>query len=462
MMPDGQFSKSDRQSAIGGRQQARIGNTIALSAETFPPPPAADQFASAPAHLGLDRRRYHVLMVAPTSFFADYGCHVRILEETRVLSKLGHDVTIATYHSGRDVAGLNIARTMPIPRRRGAVVGSSWHRIIYNVLLSAKALEVSWRRRPDIIHGHLHPGALIGWPLSLLRGVPLVFDFQGSLTSEMVDHHFLRQDGPFFEPMRRLEEFINRLPAAIITSTHHAASLCVAEYGCRPDIVHPVPDAVNADIFRPGLLSEDERRAQKEALGIPAHRRVVVYLGLLAGYQGTDLLVRAAARVVAELPDVHFLIMGYPGRHRYQHLAEQLGIASHITLTGRIPYEQAPERLALGDIAVAPKLSATEGSGKLLNYMAMALPTAAFDTPVNREYLADDGVYAPPGDVDGLAAAMAQLLNDPQRAAARGRRLRQRAIAKYSWDDAGRRLVDIYARVIATGSRRSVIGRAYR
>ncbi len=278
----------------------------------------------------------------------------------------------------------------------------------------------------------------------------------------MVDHRFLRQDGPFFGPMRRLEEFINRCPAAIITSTQHTAGLCVREYGCRPDVVYPVPDAVNADVFRPGLLSEAERQAHKEALGIPPHRRVVVYLGLLAEYQGTDLLVRAAARLLADLGDVHFLIMGYPGRHRYQHLAEQLGIADHITLTGRIPYEQAPEALALGDIAVAPKLSATEGSGKLLNYMAMALPTVAFDTQVSREYLGADGVYAPRGDVAGFASAMRQLLEDPEQATARGRRLRERAMAKYSWDDAGRRLVEIYERVMAIGSHEHVISRAHR
>lgn len=401
-------------------------------------------------------------MIAPTSFFADYGCHVRILEEARILQKLGHAVTIVTYHSGSDVPGLDIRRTMPIPWRRDAVVGSSPHKLIYDALLSLKVLRVARQCRPDIIHGHLHEGALIGWPVSLLRHVPLVFDFQGSLTSEMVDHQFLRRDGPFFGPMRRLEEFIDRLPAAIITSTEYTASLCVTEYGCRPEVIHPVPDAVNADIFRPGLLSESERRARKAALGIPPDRRVVVYLGLLAEYQGTDLLVRAAARLLAERPNVHFLIMGYPGPHRYQHLAEQLGIAHHVTLTGRIPYAQAPEMLALGDVAVAPKLSATEGSGKLLNYMAMALPTAAFDTPVNHEYLGPDGVYAPRGDVDGLASAMRRLLDDPERATAIGRRLRERAITCYSWEAAGRRIVEIYEHVMALSRRRDVVGQAHR
>ena len=42
-------------------------------------------------------------MIAPTSFFSDYGGHIRILEEARVLQKLGHHVTILTYYLGRDL-----------------------------------------------------------------------------------------------------------------------------------------------------------------------------------------------------------------------------------------------------------------------------------------------------------------------------------------------------------------------
>ena len=41
--------------------------------------------------------RYNVLMIAPTMFFADYGAHVRILEEATSLRDLGHKVTILAY-----------------------------------------------------------------------------------------------------------------------------------------------------------------------------------------------------------------------------------------------------------------------------------------------------------------------------------------------------------------------------
>jgi len=125
--------------------------------------------------------------------------------------------------------------------------------------------------------------------------------------------------------------------------------------------------------------------------------------------------------------------------------AHGLGLDDYVTFTGRVPYpEGAPRFLAMGDIAVAPKLSATEGSGKLLNYMSMAMPVVAFDTPVSREYMGEHGVYAPPGDVAAFAEALIALLDDPQRAASLGQQLRQRAVDRYSWDWAGGQITNIY------------------
>jgi hypothetical protein len=79
---------------------------------------------------------YHILMVVPSSFFGDYGCHVRILEETRVLQKRGYRVTIVTYYKGRDLPELNIVRTRPTPWHADYEVGSSRHKIAFDVLLS--------------------------------------------------------------------------------------------------------------------------------------------------------------------------------------------------------------------------------------------------------------------------------------------------------------------------------------
>jgi glycosyltransferase involved in cell wall biosynthesis len=401
------------------------------------------------------RRSYRVLMIAPTSFFSDYGCCVRIREEARALQELGHEVVIVTYYKGRDVAGLTIRRTLPLPWHTHYEVGASRHKVAFDAFLGLTTLGALLRRRPDVIHAHLHEGALIGGVLGRLRGVPLVFDFQGSMTGEMVDHHFLNPNGVLYHPLRRLEWAIDRLPQAIITSSHHAADVLAGEFGCGDGRVFTVPDCVNADFFyprRPGDAADVA--ALKASLGIPPDRPVVAYLGLLAEYQGTGLLLQAAVRLRREMPDVHFLIMGYPGETFYRQQTAQLGLADHVTFTGKIPYDEAPRYLALGDVAVSPKISATEGSGKLLNYMAMALPTAAFDTSVHREYLGEDGVYAAVGDAAGLAAALRQLLTDGQAAAERGARLRARALAEYTWEQAGAQIQHIYDLV---GARHSLM-----
>ena len=399
---------------------------------------------------GLDRARsLRVLMIAPTSFFSDYGCHVRILEEARVLQRLHHRVTVVTYRNGGPVADVPIQRTLPIPWRRDYEVGSSRHKVGFDMLLGLKALELLTTRKFDIIHAHLHEGALLGKVLSKLFRIPMVFDFQGSLTGEMIDHHFLRTQSAVFGPLLRLETWLDRSAPIVFTSSMHARRLLLEDFGCKPERVKSLPDCVNADFFKPAAEFDPVELAKlRTSLGIPPERKLIVYLGLLAEYQGIGLLLEALARLLSDRQDVHLLLMGFPSVAFYQQRAIQLGIADYVTFTGRIPYQQAPTYLALGDAAVAPKLSFTEGSGKLLNYMAAALPTVAFDTPVAREYLGMDGILAVPGSVDSLADCLQVCLFPPAEMQSLyrrlGHRLRHRAIQRFSWEPVGRQIVDAY------------------
>jgi glycosyltransferase involved in cell wall biosynthesis len=392
------------------------------------------------------RRRYNVLFIAPTSFFSDYGHPVRILEEALALRKRGHRVTIVTYYNGRDVAGLPIERTWPIPWRQHYEVGSSRHKIAFDALLALKSLTVGLRLRPDVIHAHIHEGALIGCFLSRLLRVPLVFDFQGSLASEMIDHGFIRPNGRAHRFFRWLEERVDHVPDAIFTSSRHATDLLRDEFHCSPTKIYPLPDCVSADSFHPDVLTSEERRALRARWGIDPQAKVVVYLGLLAEYQGTRFLVDAVQRLVRDQgrQDLHFLIMGYPGVQGYRAYAHSLGLSEWVTFTGRVPYEEAPRMLALGDVAVAPKISTTEGSGKVLNYMAMGLPTVAFDTPVHREYLGELGIYAERGRADALAEALGWILNREARGRQLGAQLRERAQALFAWDHAAGRIEQVY------------------
>ncbi|MCS6826244.1 MAG: glycosyltransferase family 4 protein [Caldilinea sp.] len=403
----------------------------------------------------MDGRTLRVLMIAPTSFFADYGCHVRILEEARALQRLGHRVTIVTYRNGRDLPDLDIRRTLPIPWRRHYEVGSSRHKIAFDALLGAKTLQILLRERFDVIHAHLHEGALIGLVLGRMAGLPVVFDFQGSLTEEMIDHRFLRRDGLFYRPLRKLETWIDHSVPLILTSSTNAERILIEEFGCDPARIRPLPDCVDTMTFAPPTEAERAQRgAQRQRLGLPADAPVIVYLGLLAPYQGTDLLLQAMQQLCRRRPDIYLLLMGFPGLEMYRGMAEQLGVADRVIFTGRIPYEQAPTYLKLGDVAVAPKLSLTEGAGKLLNYMALGLPTVAFDTPVAREYLGAWGVYAERGSAESLADKLASLLEDGEMRRHLGKQLRQRAAEQYDWNHAAHQVVDVYMQALG-GYRRS-------
>ncbi len=383
-------------------------------------------------------------MIAPTSFFSDYGGHIRILEETLALEARNIKVTIATYYRGNDVPGLDIRRTNALPWHADFEVGSSRHKLAFDIYLLAKSLQVSLEDRPHIIHAHMHEGALIGSVLSRLLRIPLVFDFQGGLTSEMVDHKFLDPEGLYYPWVRRLERYICHQPDVILTSSIQAGNMLAEQFAVERVKIRPLPDCVDINRFDPSRFSEVEKSALRRSLGIPDDRPVIAYLGLLADYQGIPHLIESAGRLSQSGKNIHFLIMGYPRVAYYQALASAAGLGNCVTFTGKVSYFEAPYYLSLGDIAISAKMSATEGSGKVLNYMAMGQPVVAYDTPVHREYLGELGVYAPAGKVDGLVQALLELLGNSQRSHDLGKQLRQRACTEYSWQAAAELINDVY------------------
>ncbi len=388
-------------------------------------------------------------MIAPTSFFSDYGGHIRIMEETLALQKLGHRVTIVTYYKGRDLPGFDIRRTAPIPYRVDYEVGSSRHKLVFDVYLAIKSLRVAIKERPDIIHAHMHEGALIGWVVSALLRKPLVFDFQGSLTAEMIDHGFLRHSSPFHRLIRRTERFINQRPDMILTSSERAHHSLHYEYRVPDERIQPLVDCVDIKRFDPTSFSDAQKQAVRAHLNIPAHKTLVVYLGLLTDYQGIPYLLQIARMLKDRGEDIHFLIMGFPNVDHYRGMARDYDVTDCVTLTGKVKYDDAPLMLATGDIAITAKISTTEGSGKILNYMALGLPVVAFDTHVHREYLDDLGVWVDAHDIEGLANAVADLAKRPAERERIGKSVRQRIEQRFTWSAAVKQIELIYRKLMS-------------
>lgn len=392
---------------------------------------------------------YKVLMIAPTPFFADRGCHVRILGEARILQEMGNKITIYTYHNGRNLPGLDIRRIINIPWYTKLEAGPSYHKLYLDILLLMKLLRGGIYEKPDIVHAHLHEGAFLGSIVAKLANIPLVFDFQGSLSGEIVEHGFLKKKTAFFYLLKRMEKFINNSADAIIISSLDSAKLLEKEFAVSRSKFHTIEDGIDSEGFKPDYYDKSRRRRE---LSLPDNgEEIIIYQGLLSRYQGINSLLEAIPLLLKKNKKVHFLILGYPDVDKYKDIARERGIEDFVTFTGRVNYEETIKYLSLADIAVSPKLSTTEWNGKLLYYMAAELPVVVFDTGVNREILGDLGIYAKLGDSASFAEKIEGLLSQKELRGSLGRKLRERVGRKYSWRSMGERITRIYEELLLRG-----------
>jgi len=382
-----------------------------------------------------------ILMIAPTPFFSDRGCHVRIFEETKVLQKHKHQVTICTYHNGEDIPGITTSRITNIPWYKKSEAGPSFHKIYLDIILLFHTLKIAKKMKPDIIHAHLHEGCLIGYFIKKMIRKPLIFDYQGSLSDEMMSHGYFTNSKMIYKIIQVFEKKINNSADLIVTSSQKMAQNLQENGKIPKNKIFFTLDGVDTDIFIPDNTTEILR----EKLQLPKNKKIIVYLGLLNEYQGIDCLLKSIVSILKHRTDIHFLIMGFPNQARYENIAKQLKINDHVTFTGRISYFEAPRYLALGDLAVSPKLSITEANGKLYNYMACGLPAVVFDSPTNREILGDSGIYAKIfGNPESFAEAIEIGLNNENILRVLGQKLREKAVTDFSWDAVVEKILNVY------------------
>ena len=399
-----------------------------------------------------NKKSYKILMIAPTPFFADRGCHVKILEEIKTLTKRGNKVVLVTYHIGRNIGGIDIRRIIKIPWYNKLEAGPSIHKYYIDIILAIKALFTALKFRPDIIHAHLHEGVFIGKIVKLFIKKPLIADYQGSMTGEMLDHGFVNKNSLSFKFNLWLEKTINKWPEKIVFSSSQALQYFLDNFDVNPEKVTTFIEGTNTDDFHPNY---DVDSLHKE-LNLPTDKKIVVYLGLLNKYQGIDILIESIKDITKKYSNVHFLIVGYPDVDYYKKMAKRFAILDYITFTGKVRHQDAPKYLCLGDIGVSLKLSKTEANGKLFGYMAVGLPCVVFDTPTNREILGSVGVYANYNDKKSFVEKMLYLLNNEKEAKKIGASSIKRVINNFTWDKAFSKFIPIYKELTTSKSLQKV------
>jgi len=171
-------------------------------------------------------------------------------------------------------------------------------------------------------------------------------------------------------------------------------------------------------------------------------KRVIVSVGRLVHRKGQDTLVEAMPKIVSEFPDVHLLFVGVGPHLEYIHKrAVQLGVLSNISFVGRVPYDEIPQFISLGEVFAMPsrsRLAGLEVEGLGIVYLeasACGLPVVGGKSGGAPDALleGETGFAVDGRNPSDVADAILHLLRDPALGVAMGKRGREWIIENWEW-----------------------------
>ena len=213
-----------------------------------------------------------------------------------------------------------------------------------------------------------------------------------------------------------------------------------------------VYNAVNTEEFYP-----DPVRGQKirREIGISPTVPLVGSFGNLDERKGQHVLIHAAARVVEQVLEAHFLIVGGESQHAKRngygrwllHLVAEQGLSQRVKFLG--PRMDVPDLMRAVDLVVQPSLIEA-GPQVPLEAMATGVPVVATNVGGSREEIIDGitGILVPPGDPVALAEAIIQLLRDSKRRQRMGEAGRMRVKTHFELSQQARKIASIYKALI--------------
>lgn len=299
--------------------------------------------------------------------------------------------------------------------------------------------------KADVIHLHYpYYGTAEGLLLSYRHLPPIIVTFHMDATA-----------GGWKGLVFRLHRWLIQpwlLPAArriLVSSFDYAKhSSLHGFFRAHPERVEELPFGVDTDVFSPG----PDRR---ERFLIPEGSRVVLFVGGLDrahAFKGVDELLVAFSKIDSK---DHLLIVGEGDmRESYEMRARELGAASRVHFLGKLDQESLVDAYRTATVLAFPSTSAAEAFGLVaLEAQACGVPVIASDLPGVRTVVKRDetGRLVPPGDVESLAAAIRDILNDTQERERLSKHAHQHAL-QYSWERHVERLREMYRSVCASRS----------
>jgi glycosyltransferase involved in cell wall biosynthesis len=288
------------------------------------------------------------------------------------------------------------------------------------------------RERPDLLHalGFVSPFAWRG------RTVVTVYDLSFLRYPDVYRWANRTYLGAFTPPsLRRADR--------VITISEDARRDVIELCGVAPEKVTAILLAAD-ERFRPA--APDAMAAFKQLKQLP--ERFVLYQGTLQPRKNLETLVRAYAQLRSQGSDDHILVIAGGRGWSYDSIFEltrQLGLEDCVRFPGFVPDDELALWYSSATVFAFP--SRFEGFGlPLLEAMACGTPVVSSSASSLPEVVGDAGLLVDPSDVDGLAVALRDLMDDEPRRNALSVAGLARA-ATFSWQRMASETVQVYREV---------------
>lgn len=229
--------------------------------------------------------------------------------------------------------------------------------------------------------------------------------------------------------------------AAVRTVSSASRTSIAACAGKLPVVTIPVPVPMVSSTMPPAL------RPHKEPL--------VIFVGRLAPEKDLSTWLKVACAISQQHPEARFEVVGDgPERDRLEQEARALGLDRALSFTGFVSHERLREVYAKATVLLLTSLA--EGFGRVL-VEAASQGTAAVSTSAAgpRDIIINGvtGFLHDPGDVEGLARSVSNLVGHPLRAMAMGARAQTLVRARFDPERLRTAWVDLWVRTATTAGR---------
>ena len=341
------------------------------------------------------------------------GAERQLVELACGLKRCGHEVMVLTFYDdgplGRDLETAGVACRAIGKRGR-------WDFVPFLVRLVRQVRSL----RPDILHSYTTvPNMVVGLVAPFLPGIQIVWGVRASNLPP----------GSYDATVRASIWCGGRLArsADLIIANSWAGAADHIEQGYPAARMTVIPNGIETERFRPDPGCRARMRTE---WGMAPTDLVIGNVARLDPVKDHDAFVRAAARVLARLPECRFVCVGAaePGRlTALTRLAESLGLDR--------AFRWLPPTHDPVDVYRALDLhcssSVSEGfSNSLGEALATGIPCVATNVGDAGRMLHGLGLVVPPGDSEALADAMLELLD--RRSGILAERCRQRIVEEYS------------------------------